>query len=194
MPQEQPPYPSIASHNGCIVSGAVPILLGAVGAVQVVGAFMIEHVHALQPLMKGGNVARVGTIGIAAGRIGRLCEPAVWHHIAFGGHPVGTILDVVNLADGDFIGVDHVATDVRQRRFFAEQEPATRQTVFKRNAFHSKASILVDDLLPECVDGMEHHLEFQPEAEHLQLSLQHRLEGGGSIDVKGCRTAQQAEG
>ena len=194
MAQEEPAHPCIACHRGGVVGRAVPVLSGALAVGLVVGAFMIKHADASDQLVKRGNVAGVGAVGIAAWRVGGNGQAAVGHDFSLFGHPIGSVLNVVDLAEGDVVGVNHVPADVRQRGLLAEEEATTGNAMLEGNGLDGKGAVFVDDLMERRVDGMELDRKLQPIAEQAELFAEHGAEGLGCIDVKGSGAPQQAKG
>ena len=193
MAEHQAADTSFAGHESSLVGCAVPILRSTVGLLLRVGALVIEEADVFKQLMKRGNIASVGTVGIAAGRIGRLGEPAVRHQGAVGHRPIGPILDVVDVADGNFVSINHVATDMGQQRLLPEKEATAGYAVLQGNALDDKAAVGIDGLMARRVYGVENDFEIEAEAKHLQLGIEHGLELGRGIDMERRRAPQQPE-
>ena len=109
--------------------------------------------------MQPWHIARIAAIGVCSGRVGRRNQALIGHRSSFIVYPIGPQLDIVDLANGYSIEVDHVATDVRQQSFLAEKEATTVNPMFQRDALYGKTLVFVNNLLHRGIYGMKHHFE-----------------------------------
>ena len=73
------------------------------------GGLMVEQIDILQILCDVGFVDGVGAISERTWWIGRCGESCVGYYSAVGACIVHSAFDIVDLADGYLVGVDHVA-------------------------------------------------------------------------------------
>lgn len=102
----------IACHGGSLSCRAVVVETGTGKEVVCVGRLVVETVCTLDESVECRDIACVGAIGIAAGAVGWRNEPGVGDEFTLIGCPVGTGLDIVDLAHRYAIEVYHVAPNV----------------------------------------------------------------------------------
>ena len=115
---------------------------------------MIEGVDPFDQFAKRLEISGVRAISIAAGGGGRVCQPAVRNKKSLRCRPVCTGFDVVDLADGDMIKVEHVTTDMRKCRFLPEQVTATFYAMLQRNRLHGQTPVFIDHPVQGGINGM----------------------------------------
>ncbi len=154
-----------------------------VGTGTVVSRVVIKQIDPFDELAQLWFVPCVAAIGIGTRRSGRHGETAVGYRLAVWRHPVGTILDVVDLADRHLITVNHIATDMRQRGLLPEEEATAWDAVVERKGLYGQTTVVVDDLMLVGIHGMKHDIELQAITEQVHLFLQQSLESGWCIDL-----------
>ena len=175
MSQQQLSHPSLTSHQSSLPGCRMAILLSHQQIVFTIGTFVIERRDAFNPFVQCWNVACITTIGIAAGRICRFYKAFVLDLLPIRCRPVGSGLNIINLADRNMIEVHHITTNMRHRGFLAEQIAATGHAMLQWNGLDSKRAVLIDDLLLRRVNSMEIDFIVEIVTEETHLLLQHIL-------------------
>ena len=182
MSQKEFPDLGIASHHRRLFRRCVEVFFGVVDLVVGVGAFVVEKIHIFDDFVKRRHIARVAAISVTAGRFGRSDKSAVRDDFAVVGRPIGTVFNVVYLADGNLVKINHLSADVGQRRLFTEKIAAAGHAMFQRNRLDRQAFVFVNDCLFRGIDGVKIDFKFESVAKHFELRPQHRLELGRRVD------------
>ena len=194
VPQQQLPHPGIAGHHRGLSGGGVIVFLGRLEFVFAIGTLVVEGIDALDQLVERWHIAGVAAIGIASRRIGRTDKAAVGNHLAVGHRPIGTVLDIVHLADRNLIGLHHLRTDMGQQRLLADEIAAGGKAMLQRDGLHRDGTVLIDHSVAGGVDGMELHLEAQVVSKEVYLAAQDGAERLRAVDMEGGRPPHQTEG
>ena len=144
--------------------------------------------------MKRGHIARVAAISVGPRRIGRCHQPRIGDDLAFFRCPVGTGFDVVDLRDGDVVAVDHVAADMWQRRFLAEEKTGAGNAMRERNALYRETSVFKDNLIFGGVNCVKLNAIVKSVAEKLHLFVKQRPQRLRRVDVQRCRAPEHSKG
>ena len=99
-------------------------LLGAIEKAFGISGFVEKQIHTLDHFAQFRTENGVGAVGKLAGRCGRCGEHFVRQHLAVFCCPAGSGLDVVDLAERNVVGVNHLPSDVRKPGVLAEQVTA----------------------------------------------------------------------
>ena len=169
MTEQQAPCPGLLGDKGCLARCAVIIDLGTVLILRGIGAFVIEHRHVFYSFIQVGQIARIAAVGITAGCVGWLHQPAVGHDVALGCRPVSAVLDVVDLRERNAVIVYHVATDVRQGGLLAEDVATAGYTMAQRHRLYGDGMVFVNHFLLGCIYGNK--LYFIGHALHKEVHL-----------------------
>ena len=157
MPQNELAHTSIPGHHGSLTSSRMIVFLGHQQVVFSICTLMIKRRHSFQLLIQFWHVAGIATIGITAWSLCRTHQPTIRDHRSVRHDPVCTVFNIQNLRGRYLVEVNHVASDMRQQRFFPEQESTRRQPMSQRNGLHCQRSILIDDFLTRSINRAKHH-------------------------------------
>ncbi len=193
MPQKKLPDLGIAGHHRRLFRRCVEVFFGVVKLVVGVSAFVVEHVHVFHDLMKRRHIAGIAAIGVTARWFGRSHEAAVGDDFPVFSRPVGTVFNVVDLADGNLVEVYHLSADVGQRRLFTEKIAAAGHAMLQRNRLDRQAFVFVNDCLFCGIDGVEFDFVFEVVAKHFELRPQHLLELGRRENPQRLCATEQSE-
>ena len=147
MPQQQMTCMGITSHHGSLFSRTMIILSCPVLVHLIVGAFMINQVHAFQQTMQTRNISGITTKGITSRFVRRSRQSCLWNHISIFGCPIHTQFDIGKLTLWNAIEVYHFPIDMWQRRFLPKEESATLHAMLQGNALYRQTPILINHLM-----------------------------------------------
>lgn len=132
---EQTADMGIAGDGCSLARRTVAGLFGTGQKALVESGFVVEHVRPLQQGHKVGLIGRVGTVGIAARRVGGDDQIGVRVAIALGRHEVRPVLNLTDLCQRYVEVVHHVAPDMRLSSLLPEEKTRGGQTVMERQAY-----------------------------------------------------------
>lgn len=193
MPKKQAASLGLKRYSSCLTGRAVIVEARPILVVGGISALVIEQIHVLHLLPQVGHIACIGKISITSRLVGLHHKPAVSNNIAIGSGPVGPVLYIVYLTDGNVVEVYHVATYVWKRRLLAYHVATTGHTMLQRNGDYTKTAILIDGLPQRGVNRMELHLKLKSTAKHSDKLCEYRFELSRSIDMERSRAPQHAK-
>lgn len=172
----------------CLRGGGVGVLACTWFHLMWIGGLMIEQRDILEHWSQRWGEECVGAISEAARGVGRSGEFFVWKEGAVGCGPSASVLDVVDLAEGNLEGINHVASDVRQQGLFTKQIATAGHSVAQGERPYFQAAVLVYQLMGGGVDGMEQQSVAQVFAvvPFYQFQQGPYLFGGMDVEVGGA--------
>ncbi len=170
------------------------VALGEEDIVLGVGGFVVEEVGAPNPFGELGNGHGVGAVCVGADGVGGCGEALVGNGGAVGEGPSLSGFDLVDGPGGDFVEVDHLAADVRQPGFLAEEIACTGEAMVEGERPYFHATVFEDHLVASGIDGLE--VEFVADVgEKISAHVFHiGLQGGRAVHREWGGATEQSHG